>query len=117
MIYAAGGLASGQIKSTYLATFPGPLPYSGSENKTRYGWTVGAGTEYALSKNWFLRGEYLYIDLGKFDYTDLQSPAAPAGFTWNTEVQTRAHVARLALTYRFTRAGSMLEWAMGGFKY
>ena len=116
MIYVAGGLASGQIKSTYLATFPGAT-YSGSENKTRYGWTIGAGVEYALSQNWFLRGEYLYIDLGKFGYTDIQAPAAPAGFTWNTEAETKAHVARLALTYRFTRSGSMLEWVMGGFKY
>jgi outer membrane immunogenic protein len=115
MVFVAGGLASGKVKSDYLATFP-TATYSGSENKTRYGWTIGGGAEYALSQNWFLRGEYLYIDLGKFDYTNLQTPG-PSGFTWNTEVETKAHIARLALTYRFTRAGSMLEWAMGGFKY
>ncbi len=82
------------VKSTYLATFP-TATYSGSESKTRYGWTIGAGAEYALTQNWFLRGEYLYIDLGKFDYTDIHAPAVPVGFTWNTEVQTKAHVARL----------------------
>ena len=78
MVFVAGGLASGQVKSNYLATSR-RATYSGSESKTRYGWTIGGGVEYALSQNWFLRGEYLYIDLGKFDYTNLQTPG-PSGF-------------------------------------
>ena len=56
----------------------------------------------------------MYVDLGKFDYTSFNSPSA---FTWNTEVDTKVHIARIGLSYRFTRAGSLLEWAMGGFKY
>jgi outer membrane immunogenic protein len=116
MIFAAGGLASGHIKSSYVLSDPTGVFVSatGSADKTRYGWTVGGGVEYALSNDWFLRAEYLYIDLGKFDY--LSSNGAPGG-VWNTEVDTRVHVARMALTYRFTRAGSLLEWAMGGFRY
>lgn len=118
MIFAAGGLASGRVESTYQSTFSlngGFL--AGSEEKTRYGWTIGGGVEYALSQNWFLRGEYLYLDLGDFNYTSVQFGNPAPGFTWNTEVDTTAHVARLALTYRFTTAGSPFEWAAGGFRY
>jgi outer membrane immunogenic protein len=116
MIYAAGGLASADVKSSYLATF-GPTTYSGSESKGRYGWTVGGGVEYALDQNWFLRGEYLYIDLGKYSYTNLQGSPPSSVLTWGTDVDTRAHIARAALTYRITTASSWLEWAWGGFKY
>jgi outer membrane immunogenic protein len=116
MFFIDGGLASGRVKSTYFSPPAGGFAYGGSQSKTRYGWAVGGGVEYALSENWFLRGEYLYVDLGKYSYTDLQTPASGAGFTWGTDVDTRFHVARVALSYRFTRAGSLLEWAMGGFR-
>jgi outer membrane immunogenic protein len=115
MIFAAGGLASGHIKSSSYLSGGGADIYSGAEDKTRYAWTVGSGVEYALSQNWFLRGEYLYIDLGKCDYTSDHVPATTAN--WNTEVNTKVQVARVALTYRFTRAGSPLGCGMGGFKY
>ncbi len=114
MVFAAGGLASGYVKSSFLFNSAvGTI--SGSENKSRYGWTAGAGLEYALSDSWFLRAEYLYVDLGKYSYISDPSIASPTH--WGTDVDTRFHVARVALSYRFTRAGSMLEWAMGGFKY
>ena len=115
MFFVAGGLASGRVKSTYFSPPAGGFAFAGSQSKTRYGWTVGGGVEYALSENWFLRGEYLYVDLGKYRYMSNSTP--PSGFTGGTDVDTRAHVARVALSYRFTRAGSLLEWAMGGFHY
>jgi outer membrane immunogenic protein len=114
MLFVAGGLASGRIDSNHLIT-DGISTFAGSDSESRYGWTVGGGVEYALSQNWFLRAEYMYVDLGKFDYTSFLPTPSP--FTWNTEVDTRIHVARIGLSYRFTRAGSLLEWAMGGFKY
>lgn len=116
MIFVAGGLATGRVESTYNSPLAGGVAYSASQSKTRYGWTLGAGLEYALSENWFVRGEYLYVDLGKYSYTSLPSAGAPT-LTWDTAVDTRFHVARIALSYRFTRAPSLLHWAMGGFQY
>jgi outer membrane immunogenic protein len=116
MIFAAGGLATGRIESTYFSPPSGGFSYAGSRAKTRYGWTAGGGVEYALNQNWFLRGEYLYVDLGDYSYTAFQTPPVPAGFTWGVNVDTKFHVARVALSYRFTNAGSFIEWGLGGFR-
>lgn len=118
MIFAAGGLATGRVESstaTNFVLFPGGV-FVGSESKNRYGWTIGGGVEYALSQNWWLRGEYLYVDLGKYSYTSLAPGPGFGALSWSTKVDTQFHVARVALSYRFTTAGSLLEWAMGGFK-
>ncbi len=119
MVFAAGGLASARIKSSYFMQPDGaPFNYFGSDSKTRYGWTVGGGVEYAMTDNWFLRGEYLYFDLGDRNYFSGISAATPGAPTfWNTDVETRAHVVRAALSYRFTAAPGLWQWAQGGFRY
>ena len=114
MIFAAGGLATGRVSSSSSAQSIEGIFY-GSRSTTRWGWTIGGGIEYALTQNWFLRGEYMYVDLGSFDYTDYTQNPSP--FTFDTEVKTREHVVRAALTYRFTTNPSLLHWAMNGFKY
>ncbi|MBZ5667669.1 MAG: porin family protein, partial [Acidobacteriia bacterium] len=56
MIYATGGYA---FAGTRVLNEP---PTSDQEKKlnTRSGWSLGAGTEYALSPHWNARFEYLY---------------------------------------------------------
>jgi len=115
MVFAAGGLAAGKVKSSYADLDATGNRFLGSESKNQWGWTIGGGVEYALSQNWFLRGEYLYVDLGSHDYTSFAT--VPGNGQWNTSVDTKAHIARAALTYRITTAGSWFEWAMGGFRY
>lgn len=55
LLYATGGLAYGQLSAT------APLLSWGS---TRAGWTVGAGAEAAIDRNWSVKLEYLCMDLG-----------------------------------------------------
>jgi outer membrane immunogenic protein len=38
-----------------------------SLSRITVGWTAGAGTEYAFTRNWSAKLEYLYVDLGKID--------------------------------------------------
>ena len=69
--YVTGGLA---VTRTTLSTFyidsfaaggvGGATGFS-STSKNRVGWTAGLGGEYALSRNWALRADYLYADFGK----------------------------------------------------
>jgi outer membrane immunogenic protein len=57
LLYATGGLAYGHLSMN------APLvPFSWGT--TRAGWTVGAGAEAAITSNWSVKLEYLYMDLG-----------------------------------------------------
>jgi outer membrane immunogenic protein len=64
LLYATGGAAFAGVKTTYASFFG----YD-SISKTRAGWTVGGGIEYAITDNWSIRGEYRYADFGR--YTDI----------------------------------------------
>jgi len=113
---AAGLCGSCEIKDTWLATVRGRLGYAGwnnwlpyitaggagaqvkvttpggDQNKTQWGWTAGAGIEWAFLANWSAKLEYLYVDLGKFDAIGL----AP-----DESVKFKANVVRLGVNYRF----------------
>lgn len=100
LIYGTGGLAYGHIdsRSGVLFTSAGDL-YQGSQSTTRVGWTIGAGTEYAFSNNWSAKMEYLYVDLGDHSYT-YGNQLFP-GYTYTTDLETREHVIRLGINYKF----------------
>ncbi len=66
VLYATGGLAYGNIESSYVTGINGQPLVALSSNSTRVGWTAGAGVEGALDRNWTLKLEYLYMDLGRF---------------------------------------------------
>ena len=70
---------------------------AGDASKTKVGWTVGAGVEYAMWSNWSVKLEYLYVDLGKFDCG--VSCTGVAGSSDN--VSFNANVVRAGLNYRF----------------
>jgi outer membrane immunogenic protein len=58
LLYATGGLAVGELQA-----FDSLFNASGSD--FRAGWAVGAGVETAFARNWTLKAEYLYVDLGQ----------------------------------------------------
>jgi outer membrane immunogenic protein len=86
--YFTGGAAFGDIKAS--------SPF-GDASKTKVGWTVGAGLEYALWTNWSVKAEYLYVDLGSFDCGT--SCGGPGVTTDN--VSFKANIVRAGLNYRF----------------
>jgi len=59
MPFVTGGLALGDIRAS--------TPGMATTSTTSAGWTLGGGLEAALSPNWTVKAEYLYIDLGKFN--------------------------------------------------
>jgi outer membrane immunogenic protein len=65
-----------------------------AEKQNRRGWTVGAGIEYALQKNWSVLLEYNYMDFGTdnayfFVFNDLD------------EIKQSVQVVKFGLNYRF----------------
>ena len=86
MPYITGGGAYGGIKMT---------PAGGaSETDNKFGWTVGAGLEYAFLGNWSAKLEYLYVDLG-----NTTCDVATCGVA--TTVNFKENLFRLGINYKF----------------
>jgi outer membrane immunogenic protein len=67
----------------------------------RLGWTVGAGFEYAIDRNWSVFGEYDFIDFGKNQ--EGFTPSVPTVFTTNFSANIRQTVsmAKVGVNFRF----------------
>jgi outer membrane immunogenic protein len=103
MIYATGGVAyAGATGNFSVFDATKGLALSGSPSKTRVGWTIGGGVEYALTNNWTIRGEYLYADLGKTNFTTpIATVPAFAGFGATGHISYNASIVRGAVNYKF----------------
>jgi outer membrane immunogenic protein len=81
LFYATGGLAYGNVRA-------GREPFD--DDETRFGWTVGAGIEWAFAPRWSLKAEYLHVDLGdRRNYS----------FGGSVDVDITADIARVGLNY------------------
>jgi len=104
LLYATGGLAYGEIKTSgTLSGFNGNggiLAVTGSSSDTRFGWTVGAGVEGMLTKNWTAKLEYLYMDLGRYDSATF---VLPANVGARVSSDFTDHILRVGINYKFDR--------------
>jgi outer membrane immunogenic protein len=73
LVYATGGLAYGEVKRSgnvvgqtnfVLGGTVNSFAGSYSASSTKAGWTLGGGVEGQLTRNWSVKAEYLYMDLG-----------------------------------------------------
>jgi outer membrane immunogenic protein len=111
LLYATGGLAVGEVKSTAgvastttialsFGTPPGPTSAGAlaSASSTQVGWTIGAGIEGAIGGNWTAKLEYLYVDLGTVNNTFV-GVGAFAPITSSSHVTD--NILRAGVNYRF----------------
>jgi outer membrane immunogenic protein len=56
--------------------------------------------EWAFFKNWSVKAEYLYYDLGKKD-VDIVTVASSVAGTASGTFETRGHIVRAGLNFRF----------------
>jgi outer membrane immunogenic protein len=59
LFYATGGAAFQNVK--FAVTAP-PLLTAVATTVNAFGWTAGGGVEFAISPNWSVKAEYLYVD-------------------------------------------------------
>ena len=99
LLYATGGLAYGEVKSTETV---GVLT-GFSNSDIRVGYTVGAGVEGVIGGNWTAKLEYLYVDLGKVSSSFLTTAPAFGGgvLTSNFSSRITDNVLRVGINYRF----------------
>jgi outer membrane immunogenic protein len=108
LIYATGGVAIARIKASksFAWDFTDGCPivsglnecHVGSVSDTSVGWTVGGGLEFALTGNWSIKGEYLFVRLGDFEHTTINRSFEQTAIH---KVDTDLHIARVGLNYRF----------------
>jgi outer membrane immunogenic protein len=79
IIYGTGGAAYGHVHYFAITSFPpaGTTRYSTDFSKNSSGWTGGLGTEFAFSKHWSVKVEYMKFDLGRATRTVDAVPLLP----------------------------------------
>lgn len=101
LLYGTGGLATGRTSASssilQVGCPVGSCP-TGSEAKTRWGWSAGGGFEYAMGQ-WSVNVEYLHYDLGNLHY-NLTDPTAPGAFI-AASTRFSGDLVRGGINYRF----------------
>jgi outer membrane immunogenic protein len=128
LTFVTGGFAYGQVKHTGSYAFApgqgavrtlggysvgcgtgglgsGLSCFVGSSTDIAVGWALGGGLEYALSQQWHIKAEYLYVSLEskslKETATFLQNPADLPGSINANFNRTDFNIARVGLNYFF----------------
>ncbi len=110
LAYATGGLAVTDLSAnnTYRDAVAIPGVGAWGSSATRWGWTVGGGLEWALSRSWSVKAEYLYLNFGSVTASGMivnpaGGPAVPNGYAnaISTSTDLTAHLARAGVNFRF----------------
>jgi outer membrane immunogenic protein len=109
MVYAAGGLETGEldVSSTYVARAGGsPALGFTDAHKLHFGFTVGAGIDYAITNNVFIGIEYRYFDLGNETYNlGAFTPAGIAAQTVSNTVDLKASEVTARINFKLSGLG------------
>ncbi len=95
LFFATGGAAFAQFQNSYNS----PNFTNGYQQltTTRIGYVVGGGVEYAITTQFSLRAQYMYINYGR--YTDVPATPLPTGSTF-THHDTTQRVT-VGFSYKF----------------
>ncbi|QJP12494.1 porin family protein [Starkeya sp. ORNL1] len=108
-LYGTGGAAYGKVKSHgSISVFDDMGELFGdsvSTSDTQWGWTVGAGIEYAITDHWTFKTEYLYVDLGSQTLFD----DGTEGYVGNDYLVVGAKV-DVETTFHTIKAGINYKW-------
>jgi outer membrane immunogenic protein len=113
LLYVTGGLAYGESQYSFTFLQPGAAAnqigstattYTLRHSSTDVGFAVGVGAEFKIDRNWSVKGEYLYVDLGKRTIvtTDIDGAPFRVGYSVND------HIVRVGLNYGFDWAAPVV---------
>jgi outer membrane immunogenic protein len=108
LLYVTGGFAYARFNRDLTYVDPGPpaLTQVFSNSRTRFGYAIGAGTEWAINQNWSLVSEFMYLGFEKDEQSYACSTLAtcngnPVGTNYRYEHNDSVWVSRIGLNYRF----------------
>jgi outer membrane immunogenic protein len=103
MLYGTAGLAFAGLENKYAATLPPGNVFGvpagttiATFSDTHWGWTVGAGVEYALMSNWTARFEYRYANFSAYENAATLLAAGAVN-----RQDPDLHTLRIGASYRF----------------
>jgi outer membrane immunogenic protein len=103
LLYAKGGGAFLNARASTIDPCVAPPAGCGTETltmrgaKTVAGWSVGGGTELAVTRQWSVKAEYAYFNFGRVGTSGVSS----AGDPYTQSVGVRAHTTRIGVNYRW----------------
>jgi len=99
LVYATGGLAVTNL-AAYNSFNDGVASATWNAQADKTGWAVGAGLEWAFSKNWTAKVEYLYVSFDSVTAVGVVS-TAPYSSGISTTTDLSAQIARAGVNYKF----------------
>jgi iron complex outermembrane recepter protein len=96
LVYGTGGVAFGNVRANFSND-----PVTSS---VEAGWTVGAGVEFAFTRNWSAKAEYLFVNLADGSCTTNCAIADASGTPVipNVAVRFNESIVRGGINYRFS---------------
>jgi outer membrane immunogenic protein len=117
LLYATGGAAWQHIEATSTCSMGinatcgiengigggGVTPSVIVDSTTKLGYTIGAGIETMLWRNWIVRGEYRYADFGTVTSTDTRCSSSCSNFRLivTDSLRLRTQTATFGIAYKF----------------
>jgi len=105
--FVTGGVALGGFtQQTYLWGGDAVGLFNAADSgrsMLRVGWTLGAGAEWAMTRNWAIRGEYRYTDFGSV--ADASTLVAPVGTLFAGTRRLDQNLLEFGVSYKFGDEG------------
>jgi len=99
LVYATGGIAYANMRNTFQGGNGAGFAFNWSNTGWRVGYALGGGLEYAFTRDWSVKAEGLYYDLGRKDHISIDQFATPDGQGLSDRMT--GVVGRLGLNYLF----------------
>jgi outer membrane immunogenic protein len=105
LLYGTGGLAYGDVGFSADTDYrlSGGNHFPAQRSETEVGWAAGGGAEFAFTKHWSIKVEYLYRDLGDESITAHAVPSSSAPSTDGVRYswETQLHSVTAGLNFKF----------------
>lgn len=100
--FGTAGLAFAKVRHAYSFSDTAFSARESASVTDKRGWAAGGGLEVKLRPNWTMKGEYLFVDLGRvgaIGEVSTTQAVVPATLSHNSNLKTQ--IGRIGLNYRF----------------
>ena len=105
LLFATGGFAFGDVRQEGFVSSAIGASAGGRNFETATGYAVGGGAEWALSGNWSVKADYLYVSLDTDDFVITGTGGACAALNvceFNVDTDDiELHTVRVGINYKF----------------